>query len=205
MNNPECFYRLQFPIDNWLNPNLDLSWYPDTFPDYEWGEKRIWGLQYPKIDTILSREAVDFFRSIGFESNMAGPDTVNLFRGNPASTMGIHHDMGPKFSINYSWGSSHSEMAWYRFKTANPRTYSKPSTTGRPTDYFYPEDLELIDSAEIDTPTLVRTHIPHHVINHDTKNYRWCVTLRNLSNKWTWEQAVDFFAPWIVEEYATPF
>ena len=119
--------------------------------------------------------------------------------------MGIHHDLGPKFSINYSWGSQANDMIWYRFRVSEPRTYSKPSTTGRPTDYFYPEDLEEIGRLQISCPTLVRTHIPHHVANYDTVNHRWCVTLRDLSNTWTWNEAVDFFAPWIVEEsYATP-
>jgi len=202
MNNPECYYKLKLPISQWLRKDLDLSWYPDVFPDYEWGEKRIWGLQYPKIDAILSDEAVEFFRSIGFESNMAGPNTVNLFRGNPGATMGIHHDMGPKFSINYSWGSEHNEMRWYKFKTSNPKTYSKPSTTGRPTDYFYPEDLIEVGRTAIDEPTLVRTHIPHHVVNYDVNNYRWCVTLRNLTNTWTWEEAAEFFSPWIEVEDA---
>jgi hypothetical protein len=196
MHNPKCFYELKFPFDSMLRHDLDLSWYPESFPDYEWGEKRIWGLQYPKIESILSQDAIEFFSSIGFQSNMAGPGTVNLFRGDPGVVMGIHHDMGPRFSINYSWGSLDNDMVWYEFKTTNPKTYSKPSTTGRPTDYFYPEDLNEVGRVKISMPTLVRVDLAHHAVNMGSTT-RWGVSVRD-PHDWTWEEAVEFFQPWIV-------
>jgi len=200
MNNPECYYKLNFPVKNWIKEDIDLSWYPSEFPPYDWGEKRIWALQYPPIDKLLSIEAIEFLKDIGYESNVSGPNTANLFRGDPGAHMGIHHDLGAKFSINLCWGSNDSEMIWYRKLVDNPKTYSKPSTTGRPTDYYYPEDLEEVGRSEITVPTLVRTEIPHHVLNHDPINHRWCVTLRNLTYGWSWQQGVDFFKPWISTE-----
>lgn len=199
MNNSECFYTFKPQIKSWLKEDLDMSWFPEKFPDYEWGEKRIWGLQYPPIEKVLSEEAIEFVRSMGYQSAVNGPDTINLFRGDPGAVMGIHHDLGPRFSINLCWGSKRSDMVWYKFKNPDetPRTYSKPSTTGRPTNYFYEEDLIEIGRADISVPTLVRTQIPHHVINYDTENHRWCFTLRNLNNKWTWEEAVEHFRPWL--------
>jgi hypothetical protein len=86
-------------------------------------------------------------------------------------------------------------MSWWKPKD-NIELSTEMCSIGSPYAKYDPQDCELIDTVELAGPTLVRIDIPHNVVNHDKDNYRWCLSIRDLSNKWTWEQAVEHFRPW---------
>jgi len=62
---------------------------------------------------------------------------------------------------------------------------------------YDPLECTLLDTVELTGPTLVRIDIPHNVVNYDKDNYRWCLSIRDVASKWTWEQAVEHFNPWL--------
>ena len=193
-----CHYKLNFPVDNWVKRDIDLGWYPAEFPPTPWGEKRNWALQYPPSDTVLSTEAIDFLKKIDVLPSVDGPNTVNLFRGDPVSDMHIHLDPGPRFSINYVFGTENSDMVWYE---AGPNTQTRlwTSVTGRKAMSWHQEGMIEIDRVRMIGLMLVRIDVPHNIQNYSTDT-RWCAAVKDRTKDWTWDQAVEFFKPWIVHE-----
>ena len=56
------------------------------------------------------------------------------------------------------------------------------------------ETVNCLESAEIYGATLVRTDIPHAIINADTAG-RWALSVRFDPDFDTWEDAVNAFGP----------
>jgi hypothetical protein len=195
LDDTTCSHDLVFPVKNWVKPDLDLSFYPDKFPDTEDGLKRTWALQYPSSDKILSTEAIQFLKSIDVQPSVAGHDTVNLFRGDPNAVMHIHQDPGPRFSLNYVWGSADSDMIWYKEGEKVERKWWT-SVTGRRAMSFSSEGMVEIHRTKMTGLKLVRIDVPHNVENRDT-NTRWAVCVKDTGKNWSWEQATEFFKPWI--------
>lgn len=120
-------------------------------------------------------------------------DSFNLFIGPPKFNSTIHIDNREQsYAINYIWGDSESKMRWFI-----PKERETPTTliTTAGTDYMTYNDnqVELIEEIDIpkNTLLLVRTDIPHQVINY-SDHKRYCVSVRGRPI-FTWDQAVSYF------------
>jgi hypothetical protein len=158
-----------------------------------------WIVQNKKGVELLSKEGIEFFDSIGINVFAFQRGDITLFRGNPNSEMDIHTDSGVCWCINFIWGSDSSDMIWYK-ETENTKTESDICTVNAPYIRYEKETMQEIERVSFSSnpkPVLLKIDEPHHVINYDDK-YRWCLSIRDLSKKhWSWEQAVEFFKPYM--------
>jgi hypothetical protein len=88
-------------------------------------------------------------------------------------------------------------MIWYSLLADTTIKVIRPSTR-RPYVGFKPSEVEEIERVSITDPCLVRTDIPHNIINTDPINFRWCLSIRGESIYSSWEDALDMFRPLIV-------
>lgn len=104
---------------------------------------------------------------------------------------GAHCDMLPDGTIlgaalNWCLGEDDSEMVWYE----KPKNNAIVNDNHNYVDYEWPIESLTETHRHIigNTPTLVRTDLPHTV---DMKNHeRWCVSLR-FHNDITWDQCIE--------------
>jgi len=186
------FYELDVPC-RLLRDDVDISTYPE-FKDYHWA---VWN---DRSDRYMTAEAIEFIKTMGIQdqvwfNNGMQPNHVTVFRGNKDTFMDIHCDRGSSWCINYIWGSSRSEMLWWQ-PNDDVELTAEMCSVGSEYMKYDADQCTLIEKTACQGPMLVRIDTPHNVINHDADNYRWCLSIRDLSSKWTWEEAVEHFKPW---------
>lgn len=159
-----------------------------------------WQMHLPESQELLSTECLDFFRSLDLE-----PWKCHLFCGGPGYSTPIHIDgegnnQGPLWAVNWIYGSTRSLMTWYESKESGQ---SNKTPLDTPQVLFIDDQVKLIDSFQFDEqnvgPVLVRTDIPHKVVNQDLQNPRWCLSVRvkrKIINNWF--SAVKHFKPYLV-------
>lgn len=197
--NMKCYQKLNLPVSKWVKDDLDLSWFPtlESFGLTPWGDKRNWSLQYPPSNKVLSQEAIDFLDKMGIMPSVSGLNTVNLFRGEPNETMHIHLDPGPKWSLNFVFGNTDSEMVWYNEgENVNKRLWT--STTGRQAMSYDPEGMIEIARCRIDRPTLVKINTPHNVFNYG-EGLRWAVCVKDTTKSWTFDEAAELLKEYWID------
>lgn len=146
---------------------------------------------------MLTEECIKFFDNIGLELF-----NCHLFRGSKGMACGIHVDghetAKPIWAINWILGSKFSEMIWYDQITEGSETFTNVGTAYKT---FRLDEVRPIESCKFSEknngPVLVRTDIPHRVINNDMANTRWCFSVRARKTFDDWNQVVDFFRPYI--------
>lgn len=108
-------------------------------------------------------------------------------------------------AINYNISSSNSKMLW--FKSSAKQLISNISD--QPDHYvlsgihygtfgnkdIYSKEFEIIEKHQITKPSLVRTHIPHTVINNDNHD-RICLSIRFSENP-SYEQVYKLMSKYI--------
>jgi hypothetical protein len=189
------YYRLNFPVKQYILDNIDLSDFPRTFDPFDDGTPRLWGVKYYPNEKILTPEFIDYLDSLDFH-----PKHTHIFMGPPESELFIHKDAPthPKnaWAFNFSWGTDSSEIRWYQVDDAETPVI-KHTLTNRYVETYTRDQCRLIDHAPmLLTPTLVRVDLAHHAVNMGSTT-RWSVSVRD-THDWTWEEAVEFFQPWIV-------
>ena len=167
-----------------------------------------WSYVLVKPEDYLTKEAIDFFASIGFTELIP-----QIFRGKPQASSTIHIDgkikedgelfLRRSWAINIVWGSTDSEMIWYKGKT-NKLT-GRLGDAGHVYAIYEPEQVVEIDRLKTPSaPFIVNTSIPHQAVNLDQTNYRWCLSIRDtnattsLKHHCDWAEALKFFDPYIV-------
>jgi hypothetical protein len=185
-------YELDVPCKI-LKDDFDTSAYPD-FGSYHWA---VWNDQ---SERYLTQECKKLLADWGicdqvWFDNKLQQNHVVVFRGNKNQFMDIHCDRGPSWGINLVWGASHSDMVWYE-PFNDTATDNAMCSVGSEYQKYDPEQCCELERTSSHGPMLVRIDIPHNVINYDKDNYRWCLSIRDLNNKWTWDEAVEHFKPW---------
>ena len=156
-----------------------------------------WDIYVLEPRDIVTDECIRFFESIGLELY-----NCHLFRGARGLACGIHvdghEDSKPIWAINWIIGSKFSEMIWYKIINDGAETFTNVGTAYKT---FNPNDVSPIESLKFNEanngPVLVRTDIPHRVINNDITNTRWCFSIRAKKIFKEWNDVVDFFGPYI--------
>ena len=155
-----------------------------------------WKLSFKHFSNFLTPETIDLFAS----KNIPLPEYAMIFRGRPGGTLVVHLDyISPGYAINIAWGSRRSEMIWYKPLIPIEEAKYETSSAHSPYYYFESHQVEEIERTEIKGPCLVRTDIPHNVVNYDTENIRWCLSLRFPGPVNSWDSAVEFFKPYFIE------
>lgn len=202
------WYDLDFPVTKFILDDVTVQYY-DDFPPNEDGSHRPWGVRYFPQELILTQEFIDFLCSIGVRDGKElhytdyNEKMLSLFRGEPNNQLFIHQDSPStkynSWGINLSWGCEESEMRWYKIKeNIDPKILNV--LTGRKVDVYTEDQVDLVAAHKITKlrPTLIRGDIPHHAVNYG-KTLRWSVSIRD-QKKWTWEDAVEYFKPWISDD-----
>jgi hypothetical protein len=189
------FYKLDIPVKI-LRDEVDTSTYPNL-DDYHW---IVWN---DNSNKYVTPEGLEFIRSMGFKDqswfdNKLQPGHVTVFRGKKGQVMDIHCDRGPTWCINLVWGVSDSEMVWYKLKD-DVQSTTEMCNVGSAYESYDPNGCVEIERTSFTGPMLTRIDTPHNVINYDSDNYRWCLSIRDVSSKMTWEEAVEHFKPWITQ------
>lgn len=182
-------------MSNYYNLNFKFPILKDGF-EFPKPKTYVWDIFLLEPKTFASEESINFFNSIGLKIA-----NCHIFRGAPRTSCGIHvdgHTATPKsqpiWAINWIIGSNTSSMYWY-----NPKQEGNEIKTHVGTAYqrWNLDQVEEIQKASFLGATLVRTDIPHRVVNYDLKNPRWCVSIRATKSFNSWEDSVNFFKPYI--------
>ena len=180
---------------NHYNLNFNFPILKDGF-EFPKPKTYLWDIFVLKPEDFASQKAIEFFKSINLRLHLC-----HIFRGAPGMASGIHvdghssnTDSQPIWAINWILGSESSSMFWY-----NPIHEGIESMTHAGTAYhrWNLDQVEEIEKASFRGPTLVRTDIPHRVVNHDIRNPRWCISIRATKIFKSWEESVNFFKPYI--------
>jgi hypothetical protein len=156
---------------------------------------------------FIKSDILKIFQNSGLEFGGAV-----IFRKKPNQTSPLHVDIleeESKFirchcAVNWNLTFSKSYMAWY--DTAEKECLPKyVSENKSKTDYLLTgihygsygkldidsNKTKLLEKKEIYKPTLVRTDIPHQIVNQDTTD-RWCLSIRFKENP-SWETVCNSF------------
>ncbi len=187
MNN---FYQLNLPVQLFKNfdhgdpPGWRARW--GDVPPTRWEVARV------SVTDYVNSQALSFLDNLGIKFQQESL----LFYGPPGAKVFIHTD-GDKsagtdtwsemsWGINYSWGSLDSDMIWYKPK--EDTTVDLHYTAANNPYTLYTDDQVIeIERCKLVAPSIVRNDIPHRVINYDTVNPRWCISLRPVSEFKSWE------------------
>lgn len=155
---------------------------------------------YKKNDAIMTRininDVIDNSTLITL-NEIAGTkfDHCILFVTQPSFTLNIHKDSGlfrqgnerlNVWAINFIINSSLHEMVWYEQLSEPIKILNKIGS------FYYHYDntnTKEIERHTIVRPTLVRTDIPHNIINYDNNSVRYCISIRSTTSKLTWQEA----------------
>jgi len=155
------------------------------------------GTQYMSRYQHLSRsdisvEFIDWLNSLNLVLGLA-----EVFLSIPGTYYGIHKDHitltdFPK--INWIFGKSTSYMNWYEPKTTG---FTLKKETGLYVEYAI-EDVKLLHSAELKSPSLLQAGVPHNVTV--LKDYRWSIsTVYKHNNRLlTYDDMVETLRPFLV-------
>jgi len=140
----------------------------------------------------------DFLQSL-YRHNLL-PENLLIFYRKPAAPSIPHVDMYEDgtdrkcvYAINQILNDDHSYMRWFHVK--RDRDDPTHSSFGRYQVYDETELIEFDQCRIGQEPTLVRTDIPHDIVMGDTD--RICLSLRIKDDISCWENAVEFFQPFI--------
>jgi hypothetical protein len=152
-------------------------------------------------------EIVQSVQSVGLDI-----DSAVIFKKRPGQASPLHVDIleeNSKFirwhcAINWNLNFSKSYMAWYDTAEeeclpkdfSERKIYSQYPLTGIHYGYYGNVEMDLtktklLEKTEIYRPTLVRTDIPHQIVNQDIKD-RWCLSVRFKGNP-LWDIVYESF------------
>jgi hypothetical protein len=177
--------------------NLNFLAAPDLLDSHQADAGVRWLTDSVNTDIYLSQEIKNIFSNLGLSTvSYMGTNTMSLFKGQPKGYLEPHIDRGTCWAINYITGTNNSDMVWYKL-VDGAEGYEIPTSNGRASYRAYHEDqLIELSRAKLYGVYLVRIDLPHSINNYDTENCRWCFSLKDANNRWTWDQAVDQFKPY---------
>ena len=125
----------------------------------------------------INPDIIDIISDAGFYINL-----TELFYSPPGMISGIHSDLrGDDISkINWVIGGAESVFNWYKPASINPIQGSNQYRA------YTLDEVTLLDSTPLQTPSLIQAAIPHNVVN--LSEPRWSVSLM-IYNKKTYDHA----------------
>jgi hypothetical protein len=111
-----------------------------------------------------------------FRARRLGVQLAEMFYNPPHNISTIHIDSfgGDYSKINFVWGGGASVMNWY---SINQNGVPSRRTTGIGTKSvcFLENEVELLHSQAVHSPSIVQVGVPHNITNGDAP--RWCLSI----------------------------
>jgi hypothetical protein len=129
-------------------------------------------------------------------------DHAEVFFSIPQTYYTIHQDQHTRVDfpkINFIYGGSNSFMNWYKIKPGKTGTISQ-TKIDTPYVGYAPDDVKLLYSKEIKSPSLVQAGVPHNVTILGPP--RWCVSTVYINSDRqiiSWTDAEKIFQPYMEE------
>jgi hypothetical protein len=121
----------------------------------------------------INPEMLDFLAELNIFSNHC-----ELFYSIPNLFSNIHVDIkhGDFTKLNWVYGGTNSVMNWYRPKS--------PHITTVNTSYvkYHRDDVELLHSASLGSPSVVQAGVPHNIVNSTEDRYCISLVLASVKN-----------------------
>lgn len=204
------YRRLNLP-ETFLKENLS----PSIFNFQE-------GYNLYSFSDLLSPEVIKCLKKLSLEENYVAVFTNNNKETSIDKRM-IHSDIMLNdqnkwqdiiCGIHYEFHDTDSNFLWWDMKdvekifpiSENDNTRSLKFRRLNGIHYqkrgFYgiPNACEMIESVNIQGPTLVRTDIPHTVLYKNLNRNRFSFSLRFKETFKSWEEALEIFKPLIIEK-----
>lgn len=188
----DYYTELKFPFESILKKDVIL--------DGRFDRHDTWGLTFIPIDEMIDRSARDFFNDIGLDLK-----TIYFMYGPANKKLVIHVDgyidnngsyHGMLCGLNWIFGSTNHSMNWY---TSNSLGETSINKEGLKRTKWSDENCFLAQQVTINKPTLVRTDVPHNVINSSSEK-RFCVSLRFKDQNLKYEDAKKLLSSYIDNE-----
>ena len=155
-----------------------------------------YGIWSPHASQIFSQQWLSYMRGLGLPVHHA----LVFYRAKGITSQEAHVDTDAdtgefiNFALNWVLGGRGSKMHWYRALRNNYVTAVKDSNTRVPYTTIKFENLERIESTEIqpNEVVLVRTNYPHSISMGNEP--RWCISARiDSQNIRSWPEIVEHF------------
>jgi len=146
----------------------------------------------------ISPEYLNWIESLGLVL-----DHAEVFFSIPHTYYTIHQDQHTRTDfpkINFIYGGLNSFMNWYKVKPGSPGTMSQ-TKIDTPYVGYTPEEVDLLYSTELKSPSLVQAGVPHNVTILGSP--RWCVsTVYTYQDKKlvSWDDMIKILDPYLLKE-----
>jgi hypothetical protein len=145
----------------------------------------------------INPEIIELFSKLSLNIILA-----EVFYSKPNLFSGIHVDStgGDINKINWIYGGTDCSMNWYSVKNpVNKKDLEQTSINTQSTKYYFNE-VNIIESTVLKSPSLVNVGIPHNVKNKN--EHRWCISLvykfKKSERRPTMEESLNLFKDYIV-------
>jgi hypothetical protein len=181
------FYKLNFPVE-FLKKEIDLSEYSNS-------SRRIFTVNTAKF---VNSEAICLLESIGLTPSAHS----YLFLRKPNESSVIHTDhfgshIKRIWAINYTWGTTNSDMAWYKPLNLDQKKSVLVTTAGSDYTHYQDDEVQEIERRVVSGLFLTRTDVPHAATNYDLTNDRWSISVRILDVLCDWDRAIKILDSFI--------
>lgn len=175
-------------MDNFLELNINIKDYLLVDPSLLLNSNTI--MTYYPWHEIISSELIKKLNYVV----MTPIDYCATFITSPNYTLNIHSDNGnidgrTIWAINFVINSNDHTMIWYKTDSPSVRKINEIGIAY----WHYDLDLVSIDQQQRISSALVRTDVPHNVINNDDINQRLCISLRSSKSKFSWDEVYEKF------------
>lgn len=125
---------------------------------------------------------------------------AECFRLNPFQPNNIHTDTvrGDYVKINWIYGGKDSTMSWYSPKSAVDKPLMLTST-GTTYENYEPEEVTLVHSQQLHSPSLVQVGVPHNVQNYSELRYAVSLVIAKGDKRLTMDEALVIFKDYIID------
>jgi hypothetical protein len=181
------YFKLNFPV-KFLRDDADVSCYANS-------KRRIFSVSTQEYITL---EAFDFLCNLGLVPN----NHSYIFLRKPLETSSIHTDqIGAHikriWAINYTWGTTNSDMAWYKPLNLDQKKSVLVTTAGSDYTHYQDDEVQEIERRVVSGLFLTRTDVPHAATNYDLTNDRWSISVRILDVLCDWDRAIKILDSFI--------
>jgi hypothetical protein len=162
-----------------------------------------WHYNEAKLPTVFDQTWLDYMAGLNLKVNSC----IIFYKEKNNQEPGVHIDTYSNFdpvpyACNWVLPPSSGEMVWYDFPENSAEKEFSPYTKTA-SKYWLLKDNQFTERARSSIGnqlTLVRTNVPHNIVN--VSENRWCISIRFYRDSkpiTDWDSAVEYFKPFIKE------